>query len=146
MDQHPGLSTAPSPGCNLFILRPGLCSLAIFVEWAGSFRTIYEKAMAYSEASSMIGCSMAQCIDRADPDFRERQAAKRGRLSKPRTLQAAVPGDEIPAGMCRRCGLVGEHGAAVDCFDALRSMVADLQTSRPPCDAPRSGAHLRRVT
>lgn len=81
--------------------------------------------------TSLTGSAAALCIERGvDPDAegtaRLYRHGKRG-STPPKRLQAPLPGEGVPQGICRRCGLVGEHRDAAACIDALRSMVADLQ-------------------
>ncbi len=67
------------------------------------------------------------------------------------------PEDRVPAGLCRRCGLIGGHSGWRACIDALRSELAEIQfklararrgrcggrTSGPGKCRPRSGASAR---
>jgi hypothetical protein len=52
----------------------------------------------------------------------------------------------VPASTCRRCGFPGPHADALDCIDALRSRLADLENLAPAADRARqlaSGGHPR---
>ncbi len=50
--------------------------------------------------------------------------------------------DEIPLGMCRRCGFPGPHPDAGACIDALRDRIAYLEFRRYRRRAERPAAAL----
>jgi hypothetical protein len=45
----------------------------------------------------------------------------------PAKLEAPRAKDAIPEGLCRRCGLRGNHRNAGVCIDSLRDLIAKLQ-------------------
>ena len=86
----------------------------------------------YSETSSLIGCSAAELMDQSPGfDMDDRRAyqaryrkAHRTAPVRERRLPAPLPGDGVPKGACRRCGLVGEHETAAECINHLRDRLA----------------------
>ncbi|MCU1338912.1 MAG: hypothetical protein JWO19_4493 [Bryobacterales bacterium] len=59
--------------------------------------------------SSMMGCAVSLCADRAEPTFEERAAATRAKQGPRRRTQEA-PAMAVDAFTgCLRCGLKGQH-------------------------------------
>jgi hypothetical protein len=95
--------------------------------------------MAAPSESSMVGSSAQMLVDVAPEQefnataYQRDYQRRHGKKLRAQKLPAPLPGEGIPAGMCRRCGLVidgarrGEHVTPADCIAGLRDLIAYLQ-------------------
>lgn len=60
-----------------------------------------------------------------------------------RAEDAPLPRDEVPATMCLRCGLRGQHRDSADCIAALRDRIADLEFARGAAHGTKASVIMR---
>ena len=74
----------------------------------------------------LVGCAGALCVEAVIPepgDFEPLHHRAPGHLR----LAVSNDGDEMPAGMCQRCGLIGYHRTPDACIEELRDLLGEVQ-------------------